>query len=310
MPHTNPLLSRRKELKVSVEVATTKGTLVAGATVVTVYDLVIEPTSEFIQRDPHATSCGHGDGALGPLLGRCTFSTELRGNLTGAIDVGLAVLLQGCGMTGTTAHVPVSSPATQLSITLYAYIDGDLHALSGAMGTFTLSGTAGQRMMLDFEFQGVWVTVATASIPGSTYTAALPTLLRGSAFSVGALSPIVNTFSLAMNNVVVPREDVTSTTGIPHFIIADRDPVITIDPEAELVANNEAYDIWTAVTENAVSITLINTETTFTLTAPKAQITSITNGDRGGKKIHNMTLQCNTSGVSGDDDVSLATAAT
>ncbi len=307
MAHGAPLLSRAKAILVKVE--TDKGADPTPTAFATVYDLVMDPTGEFIQRDPNTVSMGHDAGVRGMPTGRATFSVELRGIAGATFDLGLLELIQGCGFGAASPHATVSSPDTQETVTIYAYEGGVLKILTGAMGTYTLTGTAANRMMMNFEFLGIWNAVTDQAVPAQTHTGVAPVLLKGATMDIGSWNPKINEFSLAMNNVIVPREDVTVAGGAAYFVITDRDPVITIDAEQELVTNDDGFDIWLNTTEAAASLVVANSATTFTWDFVLTQLKDMSGGERGGKMINNITLQCNTSVAAGNDDVIITTAA-
>ncbi|GAH27751.1 unnamed protein product, partial [marine sediment metagenome] len=107
------------------------------------------------------------------------------------------------------------------------------------------------------------------------------------------------------SNVVVPRLDVDAVGGIAYYMITDYDgPILSIDPEADLIDGYDYNKIWLAGTEAAVSLILTDGTDSIAFTIPKVQYREIPEGDREGIQIYDITGQCNHD--SGDDAVAIA----
>jgi len=298
-----PLLTRKKVIKVILEAE--KGTKLAGTTAIMVFDLAINPTAPYEERKGTGLYRGPKEtGVLGERSGTCNFSVELRAD-TAAMEAGLAILLQACGLKQTVQVYQVhSAPGDDKTISIDIWEDGVKKGLAGAMGNVTFEGEAGKRMMCNFEFTGIWQAVIDEALPAFAPAVYPPIRLQGGTFTLGGESIKVGKFSLNMGNNVVMRGDVDGVGGIAHYAITDIDPVVSMDPEADLVAGYDFNGIWLAGTEAAVSLAVTDGTNTVTFTLPKVQARELTQGDREGIQIYEFTGQCNHD--SGDDSVAIA----
>jgi hypothetical protein len=300
------LLSRKREIKVKIE--TTKGTKVAGDQAILVFDLVINPTAPFSERKGTGLYRGHKEtGILEERSGTCTFSAELRGT-AGAFEAGIAILLQACGLKKTLEVCQVHSvPAEDKTISIDVWEDGVKKGLAGASGNVTFEGVAGKRMMCNFEFSGIWQAVVAEALPAYAPSSDPPMRAQGGTFTLGGESIKINSFSLNMGCQVVMRGDFDGVGGIAHYHITDYDTVLSIDPEADLVANYDFNGLWLAGTEVAVSLLLTDGTTNITIALAKVQCREIPGGDRDGVLTYELVGQCNHD--SGNDSVVITAAA-
>lgn len=301
-----PLLTRKKVIQVKIEAE--KGTEeTSGLVDVRVYGLDIKPTAPFEERKGSGLYLGHDEaGVLAEQSGTCTFSAELRGNGTAAMDAGLAQLLPACGLKNTSETYQVtSSHANHETLTINVYEDGVKKILFGAMGNVTFEGDTGKRMMCNFEFFGIWKAVTDVALPAYAPSSEAAPKIGSGTFTLATETIRISRFSLNIGNNIVPLMDANQASGIGYYAITDIDPVLSMDPEADLVAGYDYNGIWLAGTEGAVSLVIgsgAGKEITFTI--PKFQYREIPEGDRDGVQIYDVTGQCNHS--SGDDAVAIA----
>lgn len=160
------------------------------------------------------------------------------------------------------------------SVTIYMYFDGILHRLTASRGTFSVEGTGGELATFSFEFTGNFNTVTDAALPSATFETQIPvqvelaqlivnpfidetlgtppTSLTGDNFDFDGWEDIVNgqvdvlcagSFSFDMANVITPRACINEADAFKGVIITGRAPVGTIDPELELVATHDFWNI-------------------------------------------------------------------
>src|SRR5690606_13368485 len=102
-----------------------------------------------------------------------TFQTELYGSGSVALPPRIGALLKACSMGETinsgssVVYEPVSTG--QSSVTLYIYMDGVRHIVTGAMGTFKITGEAGKQAVIDWTFTGIYNTPSDQSLPSPTF---------------------------------------------------------------------------------------------------------------------------------------------
>lgn len=101
-----------------------------------------------------------------------SFDVELVGSGTLGTAPAYGPLLKACGCAETvTAATSVAyDPDTSSteSVTMYFFLDGQLHKMTGARGTFTLDAESGQIPHLKFTFTGLWQTPASVAAPSPT----------------------------------------------------------------------------------------------------------------------------------------------
>ncbi len=264
-------------------------------------DLVINPTGEFIKREGAGLYLGPDTtGIIGGRTGKCTFTTEMRTDGSQAFDAGLAILLQACGFVKNAAVYTIATYAEQKTITIDVYQDGVIKTLYGCMGTFTMEGEEGKRVLFKFDFSGHYK--AEADVALSAYAPAGTTMMWGNGtFTVLEGSPKISKFTLDMNNNVVPRHDVTGVDGIGYYMVAVPRATASWDPEADLIANDDMHADWLAgVTTGALALTISDGVDKVTIDCAKVQYTGIPGGTRNNLRIHEVTVQCLQSGNSTD----------
>lgn len=299
-----PLLTRKKVIKVALE--TTKGTKVAGTQALLVFDLDIHPTAPFEERKGPGLYLGHPiAGVVNELSGECSFKTELRADGSGGMEAGLAILLQACGFKKTAEVYNICSDHKNISIDVWE--DGVKKGLAGAAGKVTLEGETGKRMFCNFTFSGIWQAVTDGALPANAPSTTKPMMIKGGTFTLGGESIKIGKFSLNNGANVINRADVDAASGIAYAMITDFDgPMLSMDPEADLVAGYDYNGLWLAGTEAAVSLILNDGTDQVTIAIPKFQYREIPEGDREGIAIYDVTGQCNHS--TGDDAVKLTAA--
>lgn len=301
------LLSKTAVVKVKLE--SSKGTKVAGDTAVYFENPQLVETTEFIERTGSIQYRGHSvSGIIGARTGKFTGTAEIKGTAAGGCEAGLAILLQACGYKKTSEVYQVhSNPANDVTMSLDMWESGRKKSLAGCAGTFVLRGEPGGRVLIDFDIDGIWQTVADDAIPTWSPSTQKCFINKGATFTLATNAIKISTWTLTAGCVVVPRRDVAAASGVAHFYIADYKPTFGCDPEADLVANYDYHGLFAAGTEAAVSLIVNNGTDKCTIAIPKLQFREKNEADRDGILTHDLTGQCNHS--SGDDAISLTFAA-
>lgn len=304
-----PLMTRKRVVQIATE-AVAAGTEGASFNSLLVYNPVAQAPRNFEKRRPASGYGGNYAAIIAEYLGTISFDFEFRGsgddaNPTPAV---LRSLLLGCGMKETTTDTfkPATSMADKKTVSVKLWEDGLQKKLLGAAGNFRINGRSARKIMGSATFTGIWQTVAdVGSAPTAPSATPIPPRLAGATWSLDSASPPISTFTLDQGNEVVMREDVVPVSGIKHFLVADRDPSLTIDPEAQLVATYDWFAKLLAAGEFALSLAVGagGDGNTITIAAPKVQYVSADDADRGGKAVHNIACQLN--GSSGDDEYSI-----
>ncbi len=293
MAFVGGLLSRRKVIEVELE--DTKGTDKATTRIpVFVYDAKVETAAEYIERKGSGQFLGHSrDGVIGDEVGVFSGRIELRGNGTNAMDPGVGVVLQACGFTmAAEVYSPFANTAALKTLTLDFHDDGVTKIMTGCVGTVVISGTQGNPVSAEVELYGSYGTVATEATPDVEASVNPPEIMGSGTMTFGAESLLINSFSVDMGNVVAFRSG--TSLALKHYLITDRDPVISMDPEQDLVANYSYDTIRRAGTTQAFSLSLGSAAgKMITLAAPAVQIMTLGSSEREGVLTYDLTGKCN-----------------
>jgi hypothetical protein len=119
---------------------------------------------------------GGSEQLVGTNYVEVSFTVEAAGSGTPTTAPAWGKLLKACGFGETVQaasvdYLPVSAFGASTSLTIYYYLDGQVHKLLGARGTFTLGLGVGERPEFKFRFIGKNGGLATASNPSPTLTA-------------------------------------------------------------------------------------------------------------------------------------------
>lgn len=295
------LLARKKLLGATQE--TTSGTaasVTAALAGTVVYDAEMVPDDMHSagKRMPHGHYLGTYDAVKGLQTGTLRYKQELRW------QDGFAAMLTGAGyVLDTGVYKPTSSFASRKTWSLAIWEDGRKKMLIGAVASaLRISGKVGERVFADWEWKGVWQAVTDAAMPALAPINSAPYIARALTLTFGgAALPAGSEFEINLGLTAEPREDLTATQGVSHFVITEREPTLTIDPEARLVASHDAFGGLLAGTTGAISLVLTADGETLTIAAPRAQRISVGTSARGLKATDPITLALHAS--SGDDEL-------
>lgn len=313
-----PLLLRKSVLAAKLESTVgTDATPGASDATYNVFNANIEPTPEMEERE--------GQGGFdrltqvnGARSAKVTFTTEVQWDGSATEPAWAEAFFPGCGWVKSSQTYSPKSAATGTttsdprSLTFSHYIDGKLRKATGCVGTFTANFVAGKRILIDWEFTGVWAGETDASIITPTYVTDTVYRWSSGVCQWNDVELYASTATITAGNVVVMREDPSKASGFIAAIITDRYPKITLDPEMVLVATQDREGLWTAGTEYALEIHAGGVgNSKFQFDAPKAQIIKKTVGNRNQLAIDQLELACNKNGATHDQCLSITfTAAT
>jgi hypothetical protein len=112
--------------------------------------------------------------------------------------------------------------------------------------------------------------------------------------------------TIDLGNVITARECSTSAAGIDNFVITDRNPIITGNPESKLIATQGRYAQLRDSTEATLSFTIDGPSTsTLVFSIPKAQLQTKPMGDRNGIMIDQLEWQANKNVDASDEELSI-----
>jgi len=202
-------------------------------------------------------------------------------------------------------HIPLTIEAIELD-------DGSspsqlVTKVKGCMGNVTfLINESGEPIQMQFEFSGSLVSVTDrvyGSILSPTGVSTVqPPAVLSATVTVGRTTQDINRFSFTPGNVVSPWKSAGQAAGVNGFFISATEKILTLDPLADLLANDPVYTQWLAGTTGAV-VTSIASTPALALSAPVAQLSNKTRGERDGASTADKTFRLHKS--SGNDALEL-----
>ena len=169
------------------------------------------------------------------------------------------------------------------SLTLVLHKDGVKHLMPGAFGTFEITAAAGNFATVKWHFTGTYNAPTDDANPAPVFETTLPQQVQVARLRVNQFAAIVEKFTFNQANDIQIRPDVSSSDGYAGSRITARKPAGGIDPEADVVANQ---DFWSNMA-NALRMPFqmrvgeIVGNTVWVI-APNTQYTGMTYTDRNG----------------------------
>lgn len=247
-------------------------------------------------------------GDLAHLIGKETVSIEIQLELRGQGAAGTAPetspLLQACRLGETivasTSVTYKPTSATEKSCTIYAYKDGLLWKLIGAVGTAKIEASMEGVLLATFTMQAAYVAPTAVSAPGgSSFDATQPLVMSHATVISDGASIKVGKIAFDLGNDV-QHHYVTSESS---FVVANRSPTATFSKDSV----NTAAE-WTALaagTTAALSAAFGATAGNIcTITAPVAKRKEVGYSERAERHLLDLTYALYES--TSDDQISIA----
>lgn len=219
-------------------------------------------------------------------------------------------------------YEPISDPATMKSLTMYVYYDGLLHIMTGARGTFTVEGEAGDFARFNFTFTGDYADPTDTPMPTSpVYESTIPPQVELAAMlAAGGLDGDSGTpsdtafwdlcaqsFSIDIGNNVVPRDCINEQESLAGAIITQRAPTAGFNPEVELEATHPFWANLSSAARVSWSLRVGSEQgNTVTFWSPYAQYSTLPYGNRNEIRTYEIAMRLNTDadlGGSGNDEL-------
>lgn len=303
-----PLLKKIRTLAAKIE--TTPGTaesLTASEGVYNAYEIMWQPSIGMEDREGsgsfnYLTAVSEGQTAT------VTFKTDFAWDGTATEPAIFSVLMPACGWTET-ANVwkPRSeAPGTNVkTLTIGVYVNGVLKTIKGAVGTWVMQLPTGRKITFEWTFTGVYVEPTDTAIIAPTYPTDAPLrFASATACSFNSVAMAVEAITINANNEITMLEDPTTSSGYSYGIITNRRPTIQANPESVLVATQNRHNVWTTSTPYAIQITLDGPSTsTVGITAPKAQIVNVQEGDRNRVVVDDVEFLCTKNGSTQNEEL-------
>jgi hypothetical protein len=277
-------------------------------------NIKINYQADLLQRDNVRSNISPVSPIVGKRWVEVSFDVELKGSGTRGTAGKIGDLLEACSMAETASagssvvYLPTS--LAQKSITMYIYNNDAssavLNKITGARGSFTIKAPAGQFAVLSFTFKGIYNAPTDVALPSApTYETTIPPIVESCVFTLNSLATlIVQELNLDLANEVASRDDISSVAGILQFIITNRNPKGSFNPEALLVASYGFWADWVAASQRALSCVIgVTSGNIITITAPKVTIDNISDGERD--RILTKEIPFSLGQNAGNDEISI-----
>ena len=235
-----PTAMKKKNQLLLIKVETTYDTdptPTASADSISAIDPKIKEIIAPVKRPAGIGSLSNVPSVAGEKYAEVKFSVEIKGSGTAGTAPRIGAALRGCGFGATTVsntsvtYKPISSSFE--SVTIWLYIDGRIHKVTGCRGDFKIKCEAGQMAMAEFTFQGRWQTPTLVALASPTLESTNPQVCKSAVFTYNSrTSLVVKSTEIELNNTVAKRPSLNDANAIAGFEITDRQPTMTIDPEA------------------------------------------------------------------------------
>lgn len=305
------LLKRKRILAASIEATPgTAETLDASDAAFNVYDVSYQIEIEKTPREGQG-SFDHLPGVAGARKVKITFKIDLGWDGTSTEPAWADTFLPACGLVkATNTFTPRSEvPGTNVkTLTMAVYEDGRRRQARGCVGNMKLVCETGKMAMMEFEFTGIYDGTTDTALLAPTYPTVAPLRYAAGVTTFNSVALQCQSVTLDLANEVILREG-TSAGNVSGFIagaITNRRPTIVCNPESKLVATQDRYGLFLDGTEYAAVFEIAGPSTSkIVVTAPKATIDAIQDGERNMLLTDELTFLCGKNGSTSDSDLSI-----
>ena len=306
-----PLLTRKRLILLETESIYGTDPTPDGADAILVRDLNITPLqSDVVSRDLVRPYLGASEQLLANTRVECTFSVELAGSGAAGTAPQYGKALLACGMSQTISagvsatYAPVS--ASFSSCTIYYNIDGVLHKVTGARGTFTLNMAVGEIPSIDFTFTGVYNAPTDTAAPAVTYANQVTPVIakqgNTTGFELLSYSGCLQSVSFDIGNTLVYRDLINCTKQV---LLTDRASTGSVTIEAPTIAQKNYFTA--ALSDGTLGNLLFQHGQTagniFDFASTKVDIGDVSYADQDGIHMLTIPFTCVPS-TSGNDEFS------
>lgn len=277
-----------------------------------------------VNRDIVRGFFGGSEQLVGTAYVEASFDIELAGSGTPTTPTQWGRLLQACGMAQTVQaasvdYTPISVFGASSSLTIYYYLDGQLHKLLGARGTFSLNMRIGERPTLRFRFIGLYGGLTAASNATPTLTGFRTPLVitnpNTGQLKLGAVSYVSSTGNITPGTAYTSR-GLTLDIG-NNLVYQPLLGVETVEITQREATGNISLDLSAAQAVTFMADVLANTTTALGIThggasgntivvhSPVVQLIEPSVDDVNGQALHAYNLRLVPS--AGNDELRIVT---
>lgn len=223
------------------------------ADIVPCFDIAPDLRMDEIQNLSMAGDIGRLPSIMGIESGQVSFSMYARGAgaaYSASVKPEMHKPLECSSMIGTLDATGGSEkytyqPGTPASHTVWIVQEfGRILKLVGCHGTWDKSMRSGGVCQARFTIQGkINAVVDSAFVPGTISGTPGYPVLKAAAFQIGSVNyaPRIASLGVTLGNTLSPVPSINDASGLVGYFISDRNPRVSIDPEADTIANFDWY---------------------------------------------------------------------
>ncbi len=248
-------------------------------------------------------------GGTSSAKGRVLFDTKNGAStlylqvLSGTFQSGETLTGEDSGATATSSSTASLSELVCPAGTMAFYGGLTVHKVRGARSGVKFSFKAGEVPSAAFDAKGIYVSV----VDGALFSSGLPSITNegpvflGSGVTVGSYQPVLDQIEIDMQNQVSAHASAAEASGMLPFLITDRQPQITLDPDVVAEATHPFVADWHGEVERAVDFSWGSSAgNRFRVLVPEVQPNEFSPGDRENIRTRQITGQINSSAVDQD----------
>lgn len=203
-------------------------------------------------------------------------------------------------------YEPVSSGFE--SLTIYCYLDGLLHRMTGCRGTVSFSGEAGNYGTASFTFMGQYHPVEDVPMPdGAVYETTAPHQIELAGLTLDSYRyACAQSFSIDLGMTNVVRDCMNGLDGYDGIITTDRSVTGSVNPEAVL---EEDYNVWERFAKGELGkfyvCVGVDTANRVEFISNSVQYNSVAYGDRNNIRTYDIGMKFVGNTGDGDDELEI-----
>jgi hypothetical protein len=306
------LVMRTKKTVVLAKVEATYGqdpTPTAAANAVEANEVKLTINADMIERNPGNSDLSMHPELRGKTFCELSFWVPMRGSGTAGTASKNSGLLQCCGLGETIVSATSVTYAListgMVGCTVWVYIDGICHKITGCIGDLEFIMEAGQIAKLQFSLKGVYALATDIALVTPVFDTPSPLICKGCTMTLGSYAAIIEKLSVKLGNKISDRPDFNQAEGFKGFAIAGRTPEgsVTIEAILRATSNADFLDYFHSRTVKALSFAVGSAGNIHTLTASYNYLKAPVYGDRDGIRTFELPFML-ARGAAGNDEIS------
>ncbi|MBP5470204.1 MAG: hypothetical protein J6Z11_13270 [Candidatus Riflebacteria bacterium] len=203
-------------------------------------------------------------------------------------------------------YTPVSSGFE--SLTIYCYLDGLLHKMTGCRGTVSFSGEAGNYGTASFTFMGQYHPVVDAEMPeGAVYELTAPHQIELAGLVLDSYRyACAQSFSIDLGMTNVVRDCMNGSDGYDGIVTTARSVTGSVNPEAVLEAD---FNVWERFANGEIGkfyvCVGVDTNNKVEFISNSVQYNSVAYGDRNNIRTYDVGMKFVGASGDGDDELEI-----